>query len=144
MLERTRRLSAALAGLGVQPGDRVATLAWASQEHLEAYLAVPSIGAVLHTLNLRLHPDDLAYIVNDARDRILIVDESLLPLFETFRAQTTTLEHVIVVAGTSAGKDADPVRSATPAASLPAFLDYESVLTSADPAAQGRTCHRGA
>ena len=73
--------------LGVPPGDRVATLAWAGHQHLEAYLAIPSIGAVLHTLNLRLHPDELAYIVNDAEDRVLIVDESLLPLFEKFREQ---------------------------------------------------------
>ncbi len=119
VLERTRRLSAALARLGVMPGDRVATLAWASQEHLEAYLAIPSIGAVLHTLNLRLHPDDLAYIVNDARDRVLIVDESLLPLFEKFRAQTPTIEHVIVIASAAAGGEAG-------------CLDYEELLASAD------------
>jgi len=80
VVDRVRRLSVALQDVGVEPGDRVATLAWASQEHLEAYLAIPSIGAVLHTLNLRLHPDDLTYIVNDAADRVLIVDESLLPL----------------------------------------------------------------
>ena len=98
------RLSvAALRRLGVRPGDRVATLAWASQEHLEAYLAIPSIGAVLHTLNLRLHPDDLTYIVNDARDRVLIVDECLLPLFEKFRAQAPSIEHVIVIP--TAGRD---------------------------------------
>ena len=72
-----RRLGAALAGLGVKPGDRVATLAWASQAHLEAHLANPSIGAVLHTLNLRLHPDDLALNAHDAQDRVLLVDESL-------------------------------------------------------------------
>src|SRR5436190_7709307 len=85
VVDRVRRLSVALQDLGVEPGDRVATLAWASQEHLEAYLAIPSIGAVLHTLNLRLHPDDLTYIVNDARDPVLIVDECLVPLFEKFR-----------------------------------------------------------
>ena len=85
VVDRIRRLSVALQDLGVKPGDRVATLSWASQEHLEAYLAIPSIGAVLHTLNLRLHPDDLTYIVNDAADRVLIVDESLLPLYEKFR-----------------------------------------------------------
>src|SRR5262245_65884281 len=86
ILERARRLAVALRELGVRPGERVATLAWAGQEHLEAYLAIPSIGAVLHTLNLRLHPDDLTYIVNDAADRVLIVDESLLPLYEKFRS----------------------------------------------------------
>ncbi len=134
VLERTRRLSAALAGLGVVPGDRVATLAWASQEHLEAYLAIPSIGAVLHTLNLRLHPDDLAYIVNDARDRVLIVDESLLPLFEKFRAQTPTIEHVIVIPGASASTDAEGARNVTAGGAAPAHgvLDYEALLASAD------------
>src|SRR5436309_13821352 len=96
MLDRVRRLAAALQGIGVAPGDRVATLAWASQEHLEAYLAIPSIGAVLHTLNLRLHPDDLTYIVNDAADRVLIVDESLLPLYEKFR-ERVKIEHVVVI-----------------------------------------------
>ena len=96
VVDRIRRLSVALQDLGVKPGDRVATLSWASQEHLEAYLAIPSIGAVLHTLNLRLHPDDLTYIVNDAADRVLIVDESLLPLYEKFRDRVN-IEHVIVV-----------------------------------------------
>src|SRR5215471_4700676 len=96
VVDRVRRLSVALQDLGVKPGDRVATLAWASQEHLEAYLAIPSMGAVLHTLNLRLHPDDLAYIVNDAADRVLIIDESLLPLYEKFRDRVT-IEHVVVI-----------------------------------------------
>src|SRR5882757_9998809 len=90
------RRAVALQDLGVKPGDRVATLSWAGQEHLEAYLAIPSIGAVLHTLNLRLHPDDLTYIVNDAADRVLILDESLLPLYEKFRDRVN-IEHVIVV-----------------------------------------------
>src|SRR5262245_35747994 len=85
VLERARRLAVALRELGVKPGERVATLAWAGHQHLEAYLAIPSISAVLHTLNLRLHHDELAYIVNDANDRVLILDEGLLPLFEKFR-----------------------------------------------------------
>src|SRR5436190_13290490 len=96
VVERVRRLSVALRDLGVKPGDRVATLSWASQEHLEAYLAIPSIGAVLHTLNLRLHQDDLTYIVNDAEDRVLIVDESLLPLYEKFR-HNVKIQHVVVI-----------------------------------------------
>src|SRR5262249_10508098 len=100
MLDRVRRLAVALRSLGVRPGDRVATLAWASQAHLEAYLAIPAIGAVLHTLNLRLHHDDLAYIANDAEDRVLILDESLLPLYEQFQEQTR-VEHVIVIPSNS-------------------------------------------
>ena len=66
--------------LGVQPGDRVATLAWNHQAHFEAYLAVPAMGAVLHTLNLRLFPEQLAWIINHAEDKVLLVDESLTPL----------------------------------------------------------------
>ena len=125
-LERARRLGVALAGLGVKPGERVATLAWASQEHFEVYLAVPSIGAVLHTLNLRLHQDDLAYIVNDAQDRVLILDESLLPLFQKFRARSPSISHVIVipsVPGVVSG-------FSTPESGL---LDYESLLASVNP-----------
>ncbi|HUR35605.1 MAG TPA: long-chain fatty acid--CoA ligase [Vicinamibacterales bacterium] len=132
VLDRVERLAVALARLGVTPGDRVATLAWASQEHLEAYLAIPSIGAVLHTLNLRLHPDDLSYIVNDASDRVLILDESLLPLFAQFRSRTPSIAHVVVI---------PTVPAATPASAgsgisrtADGFLDYESLLASADPA----------
>ena len=83
--ERTRRLSRALVDLGIQPGDRVATLGWNHFQHLEAYFAIPLAGGVLHTLNLRLHPDELAYIVNHAEDRAVLVDESLLSLWEQVR-----------------------------------------------------------
>ena len=69
VVDRSRRLAGALTSLGVGPGDRVATFAWNSHRHLEAYLGVPSMGAVLHTLNLRLSDDQLAYIVNHAGDR---------------------------------------------------------------------------
>jgi fatty-acyl-CoA synthase len=76
---RVERLAAALSRLGVAPGDRVATFAWNSQEHLEAYLAVPSMGAVLHTLNIRLAPAEIAYIIDHARDKIILVDADLVP-----------------------------------------------------------------
>ena len=80
--DRARRLARALQGLGVRPGDRVATLGWNHHQHLEAYFGIPLMGAVLHTLNLRLHPDELGFIVNDADDRVVMVDASLLPLWE--------------------------------------------------------------
>src|ERR1700740_1444271 len=80
---RARQLSAALLRAGIKPGDRVATLMWNQHEHLEAYFGIPATGAVLHTLNLRLHPDELSYIANHAEDRFLIVDGTLLELFET-------------------------------------------------------------
>jgi fatty-acyl-CoA synthase len=121
VVDRARRLAVALRALGVAPGDRVATLGWNHQTHLEAYLAVPSIGAVLHTLNLRLHADDLAYIVNDARDRIVIVDESLVPLLDSFRSRVD-IERVIVV-----GRDYDDlVASADPGAYVEPDLDEQT------------------
>ena len=95
-LQRARQLGAALRGLGVQPGDRIATFAWNHHRHLEAYFGISASGFVLHTLNLRLHPDDLAYIANDAGDRIAIVDDVLWPAFEKFAARAP-FEHVIVI-----------------------------------------------
>jgi fatty-acyl-CoA synthase len=77
---RVERLAAALSKLGVRPGDRVATFLWNSQEHLEAYLAVPSMGAVLHTLNLRLAPAEVAYIIAHAEDKVVLVDADLVPV----------------------------------------------------------------
>jgi len=92
---RARGLGAALQKAGVHRGDRVATLMWNGYRHLECYFAIPAIGAVLHTLNLRLHPDELAYIVNHAEDRVIIVEDVLLPLLESFRAQVKP-ERIIV------------------------------------------------
>src|SRR5262252_1442193 len=93
---RARRLASALRGLGLRPGDRVATLAWNHHQHLEAYFGISMTGAVLHTLNLRLHPDELTFIVNDADDRIVFVDETLLPLWEKI-ASKTNVERVVVL-----------------------------------------------
>ena len=93
---RSRRLARALELAGMARGDRVATLMWNHSVHLEAYLGVPVSGGVLHTLNLRLHPDELAYIANHARDRYLIVDDVLLPVYESFRTKTN-FERVFVV-----------------------------------------------
>src|ERR1700674_4380583 len=93
---RARRLANVLTGLGLQRGDRVATLLWNQSEHFEAYFGVPSAGGVLHTLNMRLHPDEISFIANHAGDRFLIVDDILLPVFEKFRDQVK-FERVIVV-----------------------------------------------
>jgi fatty-acyl-CoA synthase len=92
-----QRLAGALTGLGVGTGDRVGTLCWNSQEHLEAYLAVPCMGAVLHTLNLRLPPAQLAHIVNHAEDKVVLVDGSLLPLLAAIASQLKTVEHFVVI-----------------------------------------------
>ena len=96
--QRARQLTAALERAGIAQGDRVATLMWNQQEHLEAYFGVPAIGAVLHTLNLRLHPEEIAYIINHAQDRFLIVDQTLLDVFEQIRPHVR-FERVFVVQG---------------------------------------------
>jgi fatty-acyl-CoA synthase len=95
---RARRLAGALQSLGLQPGDRVATLGWNHYQHLEAYFGIPLAGGVLHTLNLRLHADELAFIVNDADDQAVLVDQTLLPLWEQVAARTH-VRTVIVVGG---------------------------------------------
>src|SRR5437016_13050410 len=97
--ERAARLAGALRRLGIRPGDRVATFGWNTQEHLEAYLAVPSMGAVLHTLNIRLFPEQLAYVANHAADRIVLVDDTCVSLLAGVRDQLRTIEHVIVIGG---------------------------------------------
>ena len=115
---RARRLAGALAELGVREGDPVATLLWNQSEHLELYFAIPAMGAVIHTLNPRLFPDELAYIVDDAQDKVIVVDESLLEVFETFRA----------------GGDFANVIVVTHSGSAPAgTLDYELLVASGEP-----------
>jgi fatty-acyl-CoA synthase len=92
------RLANALRGrLGVIGDQRVATFMWNNAEHLVAYFAVPSMGAVLHTLNIRLFPDQVAYIANHARDRVVIVDSSLIPALAQALPAMSTVEHVVVV-----------------------------------------------
>jgi fatty-acyl-CoA synthase len=94
---RCCQLAHALARLGVGPGDRVATLAWNHGRHLEAYFAVPMMGAVVHTLNLRLHPSELSYIARHAEDSVILVDRSLLPLLDQFVSNVPTVRHVVVM-----------------------------------------------
>ena len=94
---RAELLAAALRKLGIKEGDRVGTFAWNTQEHMEAYFAIPCMGAVLHTLNLRLFPEQLSYIINHAEDRIVIVDDSLVPLLAKVAKDLKTVERYIVV-----------------------------------------------
>jgi fatty-acyl-CoA synthase len=118
---RARRLAGALRQLGVQRGDRVATFCWNHHQHLEAYFAVPCMGAVVHTLNIRLSAEELTYIANHAGDTVVIVDRVLLPAFEQFRERLATVRDVIVVDGDGSG----------PAGSL----DYESLIAGGTPEA---------
>src|SRR5437016_6595578 len=93
---RARRLAAALTKLGLKPGDRVASMMWNHSGHLEAFFGVPCAGGILHTLNLRLHPHEIAGIAGQAGDRFLLVDDVLLPLYEKF-SKDVSFERVIVV-----------------------------------------------
>jgi fatty-acyl-CoA synthase len=117
--DRARRLARALLDLGIRPGDRVATLGWNHGQHLEAYFGIPLLGGVLHTLNLRLHPDELAYIVNHAEDRAVLVDESLLPLWE--KIQPLVKVPIVIVVQASR-----PVPDGC--------LEYEALLAESAPA----------
>jgi fatty-acyl-CoA synthase len=112
---RARRLASALRELGIGPGDRVATFAWNSVRHLELYLAVPSLGAVLHTLNIRLFEDDLRYIVGHAEDRAIFVDASLADVMPRFDG----VEHEVLMPDCPAEREG--------------ALDYEDFVASGDP-----------
>jgi fatty-acyl-CoA synthase len=115
LTRRAKQLAVALRGLGLERGDRVGTLCWNHHQHMECYFGIPCGGFVLHTLNLRLHPSDLAYIARHGGDRAVVVDRSLVPLLDQFRGETA-IEHVLVVedsyeellAGASADDWRDP------------------------------------
>jgi len=115
---RAKQLASALAAAGLAKGDRVATLCWNHYAHLEAYFGIPAAGGVMHTLNLRLSADEIAWIANHANDRFLIVDDILLPLYEQFRDQVR-FERVIVVP--FSGAPVDTTR----------YADYEAFLAAA-------------
>jgi fatty-acyl-CoA synthase len=95
--KRTRALASVLENLGVKHGDRVGTFAWNDHRHMEAYFAIPSMGAVLHTINIRLSSEHLKYIINDAEDKILLIDEGLLPIIEKIKNDIPTVEAFIVL-----------------------------------------------
>jgi fatty-acyl-CoA synthase len=116
---RSKQLAVALGELGLQKGDRVATLAWNTYQHLEAYFGVPSAGLVLHTINPRLSEKDLAYIINHAEDKVLFIDETFVELLDGIRNEVD-LEHIYVFSADG---------------SAPEGLEsYEDLLNSADEA----------
>ncbi|KXX58980.1 long-chain fatty acid--CoA ligase [Rhodococcus sp. LB1] len=104
--KRCAALAHALRDLGIDGDQRVATFMWNNAEHLEAYLAVPSMGAVLHTLNIRLFPDQLIHVANHAEDRVIIVDASLIPLLSPQLPHLKTVEHLIVTGSSTDDIDA--------------------------------------
>ncbi|NYF98346.1 fatty acid--CoA ligase [Janibacter cremeus] len=121
--KRTAQLAGALRSLGVEGDDRVATFQWNNAEHLEAYLAIPSMGAVLHTLNIRLFPEQLIYVANHAQDKVVIVDDSLVGLLAAQLPHLETVTHVLVAGPDAAAADLDSLRS-----SGKEILLYEDVL----------------
>jgi len=116
---RAGRLAAALARLGVRRGDCVGTFGWNHQEHLEAYYAVPCMGGVLHTLNIRLFADQLTYVINHGRDKVVIADAALVPVLAKLAGELGSVEHYVVVG------DGD-------ASALPGALRYEDLLAAED------------
>ncbi|HYM97095.1 MAG TPA: long-chain fatty acid--CoA ligase, partial [Candidatus Sulfotelmatobacter sp.] len=120
MVPRINRLAGALKRLGIKPGDRVATLAYNNHRHLELYYAVPCMGAVLHTLNLRLFPQHLEFIVNDAEDKVLCVDQPLIPLLKPLMGKIPSVERIVVMTDGPSGSPSDNGVGET--------LDYETLL----------------
>ncbi len=116
--ERSARLAHGLAGLGIGVGDRVGTIAWNGYRHLELYYGVSGMGAICHTMNPRLHPDQLTYIINHAEDRILCVDLTFVPLIAAVADRLETVEHVVIMTG----------RETMPESSLSDLLCYEELL----------------
>jgi fatty-acyl-CoA synthase len=123
---RAGQLAGALQRLGIEAGDRVGTFQWNNQEHLEGYLAIPTMGAVLHTLNIRLFPELLTYVVNHAEDRVVIVDDSLVPLLARVAPDLKTVEHFIVVGSGDTTALADAAAGAD-------VLRYDELLAAEDP-----------
>ena len=120
---RVDRLATALRRLGVRAGDRVGTFLWNTQQHVEAYFAVPAMGAVLHTINIRLHPAELAYIIEHAGDRVILVDADLIPLLARVLPELSGKRPTFVVVGDGdSGALGDGV------------LDYESLIAEGDAA----------
>lgn len=124
--ERTRRLSSALDKIGVSKGDRIGTLAWNHHRHLEAYFAIPGIGAVLHTINIRLSPAHIVYIINHAEDKVLLFDEDLLPLLEKVKDQLKTVEAFVIMT------DKDEL----PESNLEPLYHYEKIVNEGNPTFQ--------
>jgi len=119
--DRAKRVSNALKGLGVQPGDRVATLAWNTARHMEAWYGIMGIGAVCHTLNPRLFAEQLCYIINHAEDKVLLTDLTFLPVLLENRAKMPTVKHIVVLT------DADAMKGVN----FPGALCYETLIEQA-------------
>jgi fatty-acyl-CoA synthase len=130
--ERVDRLARVLERLGVKQGDRVGTFAWNNQRHLELYMAIPCVGAVLHTLNIRLFAEQLTYIVNHAEDEVIFVDDSLVPILRELAPTFEGVRHYVLMGDPdrSVGSESDSDLTHPP---LPNALRYEDLLEQAGP-----------
>ena len=126
MAARSRRMARALQALGVGVSDRVATLAWNGHRHMELYYAVSGSGAVLHTINPRLHPDQIVYIADHAEDQVLCFDMTFLPLIQAVAGRTKTVKHWVAMTARA------HMPSAEVAAKIPGLLCYEDLIDSQD------------
>ena len=122
LYRRVKRLCNLLEGLGVAPGDRVGTFAWNNYQHVELYFGAPGAGAVVHTLNIRLFPEQLAFIINHAEDKVIFIDATLLPLIERIAAEIGAVEHFVLFNTPPEGVEAK----------LPGKIhDYEALMAAA-------------
>lgn len=122
MAKRTRSLASALTKLGVEKGDRVGSFAWNHHRHLETYFAVPTIGAVLHTINIRLSKEHISYIINHAEDKVLLIDVDLLPLIEQVKDELKTVEAFILMSD----------EKSVPESTLSPLYSYEQLVADGD------------
>src|SRR6187399_876004 len=125
LAQRARRMANALAANGIGFGDRVATLAWNGYRHMELYYAVSGSGAVLHTLNPRLHPDQVVWIADHAEDQVLFFDLTFLPLIEAIAARVKTIKAFVAMTD----RAHMPVPGA--AGNVPKLLCYEDLIAGA-------------
>ncbi|MEO1087697.1 MAG: AMP-binding protein, partial [Acidobacteriota bacterium] len=119
---RSKHLAQALGRLGVEPGDRIATVAWNTHRHLEVYYAVSGSGAVCHTINPRLHPEQLIYIANHAADKVVFLDATFVPLLEAVAPKLESVEHWVIMTD----------REHMPETSLPGALCFEELVAAED------------
>jgi fatty-acyl-CoA synthase len=122
--ERIGRLASGLAELGVRPGDTVAVMDWDSHRYLECFFAVPMLGAVLHTINIRLSPEQILYTINHAEDDVILVNTDFLPILETIRDRIEPVKKLVLLDDTGQ----------TPATRLDISTEYEDLLAASDPA----------
>ncbi|MDQ5908220.1 MAG: hypothetical protein QG599_311 [Pseudomonadota bacterium] len=121
--ERIHRLASGLAGLGVRPGDTVAVMDWDSHRYLECFFAVPMMGAVLHTINIRLSPEQILYTINHAEDDVILVNTEFLPILEMIRDRIEPVKKLVLLNDTGQ----------IPATTLEIAAEYEALLASGDP-----------